>query len=170
MYKVYIDGQVGTTGLQLRQKLQNHKEVEILLISEELRKDENERKRLMNEADVVFLCLPDDAAKEAVKLVENPNTCVIDASTAHRVNPDWTYGFPELSPAHREKIKNSKRIANPGCHATGFIAAEYPLVEMGIIPRWSLMIINPIVFSMAAAMVYIVVCPIQKKSFKKVFV
>ncbi|MBR6543535.1 MAG: N-acetyl-gamma-glutamyl-phosphate reductase [Anaerotignum sp.] len=133
MYKVYIDGQVGTTGLQLRQKLQNHKEVEILLISEELRKDENERKRLMNEADVVFLCLPDDAAKEAVKLVENPNTCVIDASTAHRVNPDWTYGFPELSPAHREKIKNSKRIANPGCHATGFIAAVYPLVEMGII-------------------------------------
>ena len=133
MYKVYIDGQVGTTGLQLRQKLQNHKEVEILLISEELRKDEAERKRLMNEADVVFLCLPDDAAKEAVKLVENPNTCVIDASTAHRVAPDWTYGFPELSPKHRENIKNSKRIANPGCHATGFIAAVYPLVEMGII-------------------------------------
>ena len=132
-YKVYIDGQVGTTGLQLRQKLQNHKEVEILLISEELRKDEAERKRLMNEADVVFLCLPDDAAKEAVKLVENPNTCVIDASTAHRTNPDWTYGFPELSPKHRENIKNSKRIANPGCHATGFIAAVYPLVEMGII-------------------------------------
>ena len=134
-YKVYIDGQVGTTGLQLRQKLQNHKEVEILLISEELRKDENERKRLMNEADVVFLCLPDDAAKEAVKLVENPNTCVIDASTAHRVNPDWTYGFPELSAKHRENIKNSKRIANPGCHATGFIAAVYPLVEMGIIGK-----------------------------------
>ena len=133
MYKVYIDGQVGTTGLQLRQKLQNHKEVEILLISEELRKDEAERKRLMNEADVVFLCLPDDAAKEAVKLVENPNTCVIDASTAHRVDSDWTYGFPELSPKHRENIKNSKRIANPGCHATGFIAAVYPLVEMGII-------------------------------------
>ncbi len=135
MYKVYIDGQVGTTGLQLRQKLQNHKEVEILLISEELRKDEAERKRLMNEADVVFLCLPDDAAKEAVKLVENPNTCVIDASTAHRVDPDWTYGFPELSPSHRDSIKNSKRIANPGCHATGFIAAVYPLVEMGIIGK-----------------------------------
>ena len=109
MYKVYIDGQVGSTGLQLRQKLQNHKEVEILLISEELRKDENERKRLMNEADVVFLCLPDDAAKEAVKLVENPNTCVIDASTAHRVNPDWAYGFPELSALHEEKIRFSKR-------------------------------------------------------------
>lgn len=135
MYKVYIDGQVGTTGLQLRQKLQNHKEVEILLISEALRKDEAERKRLMNEADVVFLCLPDDAAKEAVKLVENPNTCIIDASTAHRVDPDWTYGFPELSPKHREAIKNSKRIANPGCHATGFIAAVHPLVELGIIGK-----------------------------------
>ena len=86
-HKVYIDGQAGTTGLQLRQKLQNHKDVEILLISEELRKDEAERKRLMNEAEVVFLCLPDDAAKEAVKLVENPNTCIIDASTAHRTDP-----------------------------------------------------------------------------------
>ena len=133
MYKVYIDGQAGTTGLQLRQKLQNHKDVEILLISEALRKDEAERKRLMNEADVVFLCLPDDAAKEAVKLVENPNTCIIDASTAHRTHPDWTYGFPELSEEHRAAIKASKRIANPGCHATGFIAAVYPLVKMGII-------------------------------------
>lgn len=133
MYKVYIDGQAGTTGLQLRQKLQNHKDVEILLISEALRKDEAERKRLMNEADVVFLCLPDDAAKEAVKLVENPNTCIIDASTAHRTHPDWTYGFPELSEDHRAAIKASKRIANPGCHATGFIAAVYPLVKMGII-------------------------------------
>lgn len=133
MYQVYIDGQAGTTGLQLRQKLQNHKDVEILLISEELRKDEAERKRLMNEADVVFLCLPDEAAKEAVKLVENPDTCIIDASTAHRTHPDWTYGFPELSEEHREAIKHSKRIANPGCHATGFIAAVYPLVKMGII-------------------------------------
>ena len=132
-HKVYIDGQAGTTGLQLRQKLQNHKDVEILLISEELRKDEAERKRLMNEAEVVFLCLPDDAAKEAVKLVENPNTCIIDASTAHRTDPDWVYGFPELSPLHKEKIKHAKRIANPGCHATGFIAAVYPLIRLGII-------------------------------------
>ena len=114
-HKVYIDGQAGTTGLQLRQKLQNHKDVEILLISEELRKDEAERKRLMNEAEVVFLCLPDDAAREAVKLVENPNTCIIDASTAHRTDPDWVYGFPELSPLHKEKIRHAKRIANPGC-------------------------------------------------------
>ena len=133
-HKVYIDGQAGTTGLQLRQKLQNHKDVEILLISEELRKDEAERKRLMNEAEVVFLCLPDDAAREAVKLVENPNTCIIDASTAHRTDPDWVYGFPELSPLHKEKIRHAKRIANPGCHATGFISLVYPLVQLGILP------------------------------------
>ena len=132
-HKVYIDGQAGTTGLQLRQKLQNHKDVEILLISEELRKDEAERKRLMNEAEVVFLCLPDDAAREAVKLGENPNPCIIDASTAHRTDPDWVYGFPELSPLHKEKIRHAKRIANPGCHATGFIAAVYPLIRLGII-------------------------------------
>lgn len=134
-HKVYIDGQAGTTGLQLRHKLENHKEIALLLISEELRKNEAERKRLMNEAEVVFLCLPDEAAKEAVKLVENPNTCIIDASTAHRTHPDWTYGFPELSAVHREKIRQSKRIANPGCHATGFIAAVYPLITMGIIGK-----------------------------------
>ncbi|HIY05388.1 MAG TPA: N-acetyl-gamma-glutamyl-phosphate reductase [Candidatus Anaerotignum merdipullorum] len=132
-YRVYIDGQAGTTGLQLRQKLEKHGGVELLLISEEKRKDETERKRLMNEADVVFLCLPDAAAKEAVTLVENPHTCIIDASTAHRTAPGWTYGFPELSPAHRESILHSKRIANPGCHATGFIAAAYPLVHLGIV-------------------------------------
>lgn len=132
-YKVYIDGQAGTTGLQLRQRLEHHPNIELLLISEELRKDEAERKRLMNHADVVFLCLPDEAAKEAVKLVENPNVCIIDASTAHRTNPLWTYGFPELSSKHRQDIATSKRIANPGCHATGFIAAVYPLVKMGIV-------------------------------------
>ena len=132
-HKVYIDGQAGTTGLQLRQKLQNHENVELLLIHEKLRKDMAERKRLMNEAEVVFLCLPDEAAREAVKLVENPNTCIIDASTAHRTDPDWVYGFPELSAQHRERIKNAKRIANPGCHATGFIAAVYPLIQLGMI-------------------------------------
>lgn len=132
-YKVYIDGQVGTTGLQLRQRLEHHPNIELMLISEELRKDEAERKRLMNSADVVFLCLPDEAAKEAVFLVENPNVCIIDASTAHRTNPLWTYGFPELSPAHRQEIAKAKRIANPGCHATGFIAAAYPLVKLGIL-------------------------------------
>lgn len=132
-YKVYIDGQAGTTGLQLQEKLSHHDGVELLLIAEEKRKDEAERKRLMNLADVVFLCLPDAAAKEAVKLVENPNTCIIDASTAHRTAEGWTYGFPELSPSHREAIIKSKRIANPGCHATGFIAAAYPLVHLGIV-------------------------------------
>lgn len=132
-YKVYIDGQAGTTGLQLQEKLSHHGGVELLLIAEEKRKDEAERKRLMNLADVVFLCLPDAAAKEAVKLVENPNTCIIDASTAHRTAEGWTYGFPELSPSHREAIIQSKRIANPGCHATGFIAAAYPLVHLGIV-------------------------------------
>ena len=134
-HTVYIDGQAGTTGLQLRHKLERHNAVELLLISEEKRKDEAERKRLMNSAEVVFLCLPDEAAREAVRLVENPNTCIIDASTAHRTHPDWAYGFPELSAAHREKIAQSKRIANPGCHATGFIAAVYPLVAMGIIGK-----------------------------------
>lgn len=134
-HKVYIDGQAGTTGLQLRHKLEKHPGIELLLISEELRKDAAERKRLMNEAEVVFLCLPDEAAKEAVTLVENPNTCIIDASTAHRVHPDWAYGFPELSAVHREKICASKRIANPGCHATGFIAAVYPLIALGIIGK-----------------------------------
>ena len=89
----------------------------------------------MNSAEMVFLCLPDEAAREAVKLVENPNTCIIDASTAHRTHPDWAYGFPELSRVHREKIAQSKRIANPGCHATGFIAAVYPLVAMGVIGK-----------------------------------
>ncbi len=134
-YKVYIDGQEGTTGLQLRQKLEHHPNVELILIAEELRKDESERKRLMNDVDVVFLCLPDGPAKEAVALVENPNVCVIDASTAHRTNPDWAYGFSELSETHRKHLETSKRIANPGCHATGFIASVYPLVAAGILPK-----------------------------------
>ncbi|WP_317854896.1 N-acetyl-gamma-glutamyl-phosphate reductase [Chakrabartyella piscis] len=134
-YTVYIDGQEGTTGLQLRQKLEHHPNIELILIAEALRKDEAERKRLMNGVDVVFLCLPDGPAKEAVALVENPNVCVIDASTAHRTNPDWTYGFPELSKTHRQNLQTSKRIANPGCHATGFIASVYPLVAAGILPK-----------------------------------
>lgn len=134
MIKVFIDGQAGTTGLQLKAKLVNHPYVEIVEIEEIKRKDEAERQKLMNSADVVFLCLPDAAAVEAVKLVTNPDTVVIDASTAHRTNDNWTYGFPELSEEHREKIKNSKRIANPGCHATGFISIVYPLVASGIMP------------------------------------
>ena len=132
-YTIYIDGQEGTTGLQLRQKLEKHPYVKLLLISAELRKDSKERQRLMNLADIVFLCLPDQGAKEAVALVENPKVCIIDASTAHRTNPNWVYGFPELSQVHRKNIKDSKRITNPGCHATGFISAVYPLISMGIV-------------------------------------
>ncbi len=135
MIKVFIDGQAGTTGLQLKEKLEKHPFVELLEIENEKRKDSLERARLMNSADVVFLCLPDAAAIEAAELVTNPETVVIDASTAHRTNPDWTYGFPELSKEHFNKIKNSKRIANPGCHATGFISAVYPLVSSGIMPK-----------------------------------
>lgn len=134
MIKVFIDGQAGTTGLQLKNKLIEHPYVELVEIDEALRKDENERKRLMNSVDVVFLCLPDAAAVEAVKLVENPDTVIIDASTAHRVNDSWTYGFPELSAEHRSRIASSKRIANPGCHATGFISVIYPLIVSGVMP------------------------------------
>lgn len=132
--KVFIDGQAGTTGLQLKSKLVNHPGVTLLEIDDDKRKDTDERQHLMNESDVVFLCLPDAAAIEAVKLVTNPDTVIIDASTAHRTADGWTYGFPELSKAHYDAIKNSKRIANPGCHATGFISVVYPLVSAGIMP------------------------------------
>lgn len=132
MVKVFIDGQAGTTGLQLKNKLDKHPYVELIEIEESKRKDAQERARLMNSADVVFLCLPDAAAVEAVKLVTDENTVVIDASTAHRTAEGWAYGLPELSSAHREKIKQAKRIANPGCHATGFISLIYPLVSSGI--------------------------------------
>ncbi len=132
--KVFIDGQAGTTGLQLKSKLVNHPYVTLLEIDEDKRKDNSERQRLMNESDVTFLCLPDAAAIEAVKLVTNPDTVIIDASTAHRTAEGWTYGFPELSDKHYEAIRNAKRIANPGCHATGFISVVYPLVSAGIMP------------------------------------
>jgi len=133
--KVYIDGKDGTTGLQIYDRLAARSDIDLLLIDEAKRKDPAERKKLMNAADIVFLCLPDAAAIEAVTLVENPNTRVIDCSTAHRTDPAWDYGFPELSPAHREAIKKSKRVANPGCHATGFISIVYPLVAMGLLPK-----------------------------------
>lgn len=132
--KVFIDGQAGTTGLQLKSKLVNHPYVTLLEIDNDKRKDTAERQRLMNESDVVFLCLPDAAAVEAVKLVTNPDTVIIDASTAHRVADGWIYGFPELSESHYNAVKNAKRIANPGCHATGFISVVYPLVSAGIMP------------------------------------
>jgi len=132
--KVYIDGKDGTTGLQIYDRLAQREDIELILIDPDKRKDPAERKRLMDAADIVFLCLPDAAAIEAVSLIESPTTRVIDASTAHRTNPDWDYGFPELSAKHREAIKTSKRVANPGCHATGFISIVHPLVAMGILP------------------------------------
>lgn len=131
---VFIDGREGTTGLQIYDRLTPRTDIELLLIDEEKRKDPAERKKCLNAADLVFLCLPDDAAREAVAMIENPNTRVIDASTAHRTAPDWDYGFPELSPRHREAIIKSKRVANPGCHASGFISAVYPLVQLGFLP------------------------------------
>lgn len=133
--KVYIDGKEGTTGLQIYDRLAARADIELLLIDEDKRKDPAERKKFLNEADLVFLCLPDDAAREAVSMVENPATRIIDASTAHRTAQDWAYGFPELSQLHRALICKSKRVSNPGCHATGFISSVYPLSAMGVLPK-----------------------------------
>ena len=130
---VYIDGKEGTTGLQIYDRLAGREDIELLLIDEDKRKDANQRKKLMNAADVVFLCLPDAAAVEAVELVENPTTRVIDASTAHRTAPGWVYGFPELGADQREAIRNAGRVANPGCYATGFISLIAPLVKRGLL-------------------------------------
>ena len=132
--KVYIDGKEGTTGLQIYDRLASRDDIELLLIDEDKRKDPAERKKLMDAADIVFLCLPDAAAIEAVSLVESETTRIIDASTAHRTNPAWAYGFPELSANHRAAIAASKRVANPGCHASGFVSIVYPMVAMGILP------------------------------------
>jgi len=134
MTRVYVDGQEGTTGLQIRQVLAARDDIDVLNIDPDRRKDPAERARLLNAADVAFLCLPDAAAREAVAMVENPATCVIDASTAHRTAPDWVFGLPELAPDQRARIKQSKRIANPGCHATAFILLVRPLVTGGIVP------------------------------------
>lgn len=134
MKKIFIDGKAGTTGLRIYERLSDRKDVEWITLPEELRKDANARAEAMNNADIVFLCLPDAAAIEAVSMIENPDTVVIDTSTAHRTLEGWTYGFPELS-GKAEAIKNSKRIANPGCHASGFVALVAPLVEKGIIPK-----------------------------------
>ena len=133
--KVYIDGQSGTTGLQIYDRIGQREDLELLRIPEELRHDPDERKKYLNSADIVFLCLPDEGAREAVSFIDNPNVRVIDASTAHRTNPDWTYGYSELSKAQREAIRTSKRVANPGCHATGFISTTAPLVAMGVLPK-----------------------------------
>jgi N-acetyl-gamma-glutamyl-phosphate reductase len=134
-YKIFVDGQEGTTGLKINDYLSVREDIELLKIDSEKRKDPRERKRLINNADVVFLCLPDAAAKEAVSMIENEKTRVIDASTAHRTDPEWIYGFPELNPFQREKIKKSKRVAVPGCYATGFVSLINPLIKRGIIKK-----------------------------------
>ena len=133
--KVYIDGQSGTTGLQIYDRIGAREDLELLRIAEDKRHDPEERKKYLNAADIVFLCLPDDGAREAVSMIENPHVRVIDASTAHRTAEGWIYGFPEYSPEQRTAIAKSRRVANPGCHATGFISVTAPLVRMGILPR-----------------------------------
>ena len=134
MTKVFIDGSAGTTGLRIRERLGGRRDLELLTLSEERRKDADARREMLNSADIAFLCLPDAAAVEAVSLIENDHTAVIDTSTAHRVSEAWAYGFAELSRSHRQAIVTSKRVANPGCHASGFIAGVFPLVNHGVIP------------------------------------
>ena len=134
MHKIFIDGSAGTTGLRIRERLCERKDLELLLLPDALRKDTAARREMLNKSDVSFLCLPDQAAREAVSLIDNPDTVVIDTSTAHRTADGWTYGMPELT-GLREQLRSATRIANPGCHASGFIALIRPLVELGIIQK-----------------------------------
>lgn len=133
MKKVFIDGSAGTTGLRIHDRLSSRDDIELIILREAERKDTEARKAAINESDITFLCLPDAAAVEAVSLAENENTVIIDTSTAHRTAPGWAYGYPELSKEFEERVINSKRIAVPGCHASGFITLVYPLIEKGII-------------------------------------
>ena len=134
MYKIFIDGSAGTTGLRIRERLADRGDIELMILPDELRKDASARAEMLNTSDISFLCLPDAAAVEAVSLITNPDTVVIDTSTAHRTAEGWVYGMPELS-GLREQLKTAARIANPGCHASGFIALVRPLVEQGIIKK-----------------------------------
>lgn len=133
--KVFIDGRSGTTGLRIYERLASRTDIELITLSDDERRDVERRKWVLNHSDISFLCLPDDAARQSVSLIVNPHVTVIDTSTAHRTQPDWAYGFPELSDIHREKIKKSRRIASPGCHAGGFIALVHPLIEAGILKK-----------------------------------
>ncbi len=133
MIKVFINGQAGTTGLRIKDRLSKRDDIELLVIDDDKRKNADEVKKYINESDITFLCLPDEAAKEAVKLLENDRTKIIDASTAHRTLPEWAYGFPELSNELKEKIKTNRLIANPGCYASGFNSIAAPLVAHGVI-------------------------------------
>ncbi len=134
MTNIFIDGSAGTTGLRIADRLADRPDIDLIKLPEELRKDVSARKEALFAADIAFLCLPDSAAVEAVALAEGSDVKIIDTSTAHRTRDDWAYGFAELSSAHRDGIQNAKRVANPGCHASGFIASVYPLVAGGIIP------------------------------------
>lgn len=133
--KIFIDGSEGTAGLRIHERFAGRDDIELLTISKELRKEKEERARLINQSDITFLCLPDDAAKESVSLIENDKVRVIDTSTAHRTCEGWAYGFPELSEVHRKQIREGERVAVPGCHATGFISLVYPLVSSGMLSR-----------------------------------
>ena len=135
MTKVFIDGSAGTTGLRIADRLADRKDITVIRLPEELRKDPAARKEAIHNADIVFLCLPDAAAREAAALAEGSNAKIIDTSTAHRTDSDWAYGFAELSDAHRNAIRNAKLVANPGCHASGFIASVYPLVAAGLLSK-----------------------------------
>jgi N-acetyl-gamma-glutamyl-phosphate reductase len=132
--KIFIDGEAGTTGLQIRERLAGRRDLEVLSIAADKRKDQDERKRLLNAADVAILCLPDEAAKESVSLIENETTRVIDASTAFRVDPNWAYGFAEMDRAQSDRIASARFVANPGCWPQGLIAGVRPLVEAGLLP------------------------------------
>jgi N-acetyl-gamma-glutamyl-phosphate reductase len=134
MPRVFIDGQEGTTGLQIRERLCSRSDIELLEVDPGLRKDTGARKTLLNQADIVITCLPDAAAREAISLIENPRTRVIDPSSAHRTSQGWVYGFPELDRGARERIRHAERVTVPGCHATGFVALLYPLVRLGVMP------------------------------------
>ncbi len=133
--RVYIDGEAGTTGLQIRQRLAPRRDLALLSIDPARRKEPAARREMLNGADLVVLCLPDDAARQAVALIESNSVRVIDASTAHRTAPGWTYGFPEMTPSQRAAVAEARRVANPGCYPTGFIALVRPLIEAGLLPR-----------------------------------
>jgi N-acetyl-gamma-glutamyl-phosphate reductase len=135
MHKVFVDGQEGTTGLQIRDRLLGHGGVSLIEIAPEKRKDAAERRRLLNDADIAFLCLPDAAAKESATLITNARTRLIDASSAHRTDQSWVYGLPELNKQQRARIRAARRVANTGCHAAGFILLMHPLVAAGVVPR-----------------------------------
>ncbi len=143
-YKIFIDGHYGTTGLKIDEMLKNRDELEILIIPQKDKKNKEIKKKFLNEADLVFLCLPDNAAKESVKLITNKNTKIIDASTAHRTNENWVYGIPELNDTQRKKIQTSNKVCVPGCHASGFIMAMNPLIENSIVAKSHKIVCNSI--------------------------